>query len=302
MSHTAVILILISAVTHVGWNMIGKRHHPTAAFLLVANTLGALCLTPAMFVYRQAFGAFSAPVWGWSVLAGFSQALYYAALAGAYQAGDISIAYPLARSIPVILVTLISLLLGRRAQLSTQALVGILSIAGGSLMLPMQHFSDTRLSNYARRVTVLALVAALGTTGYSLADDHALRILRTAPNLAVSSTAATVVYAFFEGLSASIWLFLFVLARKKERHNLRDVLRAYLGRAGLAGAGIYVTYTLVLIAMAFVSNVSYVVAFRQLSIPLGALVGIIVFGESHHPPKLTGVAFMFAGLVLVGTG
>jgi len=54
--------------------------------------------------------------------------------------------------------------------------------------------------------------------------------------------------------------------------------------------------------MGFVKNISYVVAFRQLSIPLGALMGIIVLREPRFPPKLVGVAVLCAGLALVATG
>ena len=44
------------------------------------------------------------------------------------------------------------------------------------------------------------------------------------------------------------------------------------------------------------------VAFRQLSIPVGTLMGAVLLKEPHHPPKLAGVTVIFAGLVLVGTG
>lgn len=65
---------------------------------------------------------------------------------------------------------------------------------------------------------------------------------------------------------------------------------------------IHLGYALVLIAMAFAENVSYVVGFRQLSIPLGAIVGILVLKEPSPVPKLAGVAIMFAGLVLIAMG
>jgi drug/metabolite transporter (DMT)-like permease len=95
---------------------------------------------------------------------------------------------------------------------------------------------------------------------------------------------------------------MWVVARPGERAALRRVWRAQLRDAGLAGVGIYAAYTLVLLAMAYVSNVSYVVAFRQISVPLGAVVGILALGDPPHRPKLIGVAAMFAGLVLVGLG
>lgn len=40
-------------------------------------------------------------------------------------------------------------------------------------------------------------------------------------------------------------------------------------------------------------------AFRQLSIPLGAIAGIVLLGEPACRPKLVGVCLMFWGLVLV---
>ncbi len=79
-------------------------------------------------------------------------------------------------------------------------------------------------------------------------------------------------------------------------------MRASKRTAILTGFGIYGTYALVLISMAFVKNVSYVVAFRQLSIPLGAGLGIMGMGESSCRPKIVGVGIMFIGLILVGSG
>ena len=66
--------------------------------------------------------------------------------------------------------------------------------------------------------------------------------------------------------------------------------------------GIYAAYTLVLVAMAFVSNVSYVVAFRQVSVLLGVIAGVLVLRDPPYAPKLVGVPIMFAGLLLVGLG
>ncbi|MBN1935458.1 MAG: multidrug DMT transporter permease [Anaerolineae bacterium] len=313
MTLTAVILILISAGTHAGWNLIGKREHPSAAFLLLANTLGFVWLAPALLLFGRALPAFPAAVWGWLIVTGLCQALYYAALAGAYRAGDMSVAYPLARSTPVVLVAAFNLILGRTSRISVLALAGIPLIVLGGLLLPLRRFSDLRpgqagCKTYLQASTLLALLAALGTTGYSLIDDHALRLLRialgrrAAPGLPVDGAAATVLFAFLEGVTSSFWLALFVLAAKQRRTDLARVWREQIRPAALAGLGIYLGYTLVLVAMGFVRDVSYVVAFRQLSIPLGALVGVLVLKEPSYALKWAGVGIMFAGLVLVGIG
>jgi drug/metabolite transporter (DMT)-like permease len=56
------------------------------------------------------------------------------------------------------------------------------------------------------------------------------------------------------------------------------------------------------LAMAYVSNVSYVSAFRQLSIPIGAALGILVRKEAASPPKLAGIALVVLGLTLTALG
>ena len=302
MTVTAVVLLLISAFTHVGWNLLGKREHPTAAFLLVANTLGCLCLAPALLAYGRALAAFPVRVWMLIGLTGLCQAVYYVGLAGAYRAGDISVVYPLARSMPAIFVTAFTLVAGQGDLLSNHAILGIALVTVGSILLPMEKFTDLRLNYYLRRSSLLAFVAALGTAGYSIVDDGALRLLREATGMLVGPAEVTVVYSLFEGLSSSFWLALFVLARGRERASLHDVLGTHLRQAMLTGVAIYLTYTLVLISMACVTNVSYVVAFRQLSIPIGAVLGVSVLGEPRHVPKFVGVATMFIGVVLVGIG
>jgi hypothetical protein len=41
-------------------------------------------------------------------------------------------------------------------------------------------------------------------------------------------------------------------------------------------------YSLVLIAMSFAKNISYVVAFRQLGIPIGAILGMVILKEPMY--------------------
>jgi uncharacterized membrane protein len=56
---------------------------------------------------------------------------------------------------------------------------------------------------------------------------------------------------------------------------------------------------LVLAAMTLSSSVSYVVAFRQLSIPLGALIGMTLQNEPRHLPRMVGVGIVSLGLIVV---
>ena len=301
MTLTAIIILTIAAFTHAGWNLLGKSGSPAPAFFLSANTLGFLTLTPALFVFSSAFPLFSIHIWGYLFLAGFFQAVFYLGLARAYQSADMSIAYPLARSVPVLGVAFITSILGIGAALETMTVAGMVVVVSGCILLPMKRFNDFHLSNYGNIGTLYAMLAALGTTGYSIVDDTALRVLREFSGVPADIPGITIVYSFFEGAFTSFWLLLFLGSIKKERCGFKTTLLQEKGKALLTGFTIYLTYTLVLISMSFVSNVSYVVAFRQLSIPIGTSIAILFLKERGYLPRLTGTLLMFMGLVLVGT-
>ena len=302
MTSTAVFLILASVVIHVGWNLIVKREDPSAAFFFVACALGVLLLLPLLLWYGPRLDEVPLAVWRIVVGAGLFQAIYYVGLAGAYRSGDLSIAYPLARSLPPVLVVLASLLLGRADRISTQCLIGIALVFAGGLLLPLAHFRDLRPARYRDLGLALAVLAAAGTAGYSLLDDTGLRLLRELAETPFAPIEAALVYAPLEALSSSFFLGLWVLARRSERSVLvRVASRSLLPALGV-GISIYLAYGLVLISMAYVSDVSYVVAFRQLSVPLGALVGVWLLRERRSIPKALGVALAFVGVLLVGAG
>ena len=51
--------------------------------------------------------------------------------------------------------------------------------------------------------------------------------------------------------------------------------------------------------MAYATNVSYIAAFRNLGIAIGAVLGIVVQKEPAYPPKLLGIAVLLAGLASI---
>jgi drug/metabolite transporter (DMT)-like permease len=233
-------------------------------------------------------------------MSGFFLAAYMAVLAGAYRAGDISIAYPLARSLPVIIVFLITLILGTGKPLGIWVIIGIILIIAGCTILPLKVLRQFRFSNYKNLCCLLAVLAAAGIAGYTVIDDTALRSLREIPEKPWDPVDATLVYLVLEGISCSIWQLLIVAFDSRERKALIEVLHDFKGAATITGIGIYMTYGLVLASMNYVTNVSYVAAFRQLSIPLGSLLGMVLLNEPRYVPKIIGVAIIFLGLGIVG--
>lgn len=302
MSVTAIVLLTFSAAIHAGWNLLSKRQRPSAAFFLVTSAVGALLFLPYLLLRWSELESFPVAVWVLVTVTGGFLAVYYWSLAGAYRAGDMSIAYPIARSSPVIVVTIATVGLGQRDEVGTLCIVGAVLVVAGCYLVPMRRFSDLRLRHFLNATCLLALVAAFGTAGYSMIDDAALAQLRTAMTGPSSTVTATLLYACVEAVSASIWLGAVVAVDRRERRRLRHVVHSGAAAAVAVGIAIFVAYALVLAAMAFVSNVSYVVAFRQLSIPMGATLGILALREPACPPKLVGVAIMSVGLFLVAIG
>ncbi len=302
MSLTAAILLIISAITHAGWNYISKKEHPTAAFYLVANTIGVICVFPVLLYYGNQIPLIPQSVWIFITLSGFFLAAYMAALAGAYRAGDISIAYPLARSLPVIFVFLLTLIFGKGKPLGAWVIIGIILVVAGCAITPLKVLHEFQFSNYKNLCCLLAVLAAVGIAGYTIIDDTALRNLREIPGNPWNPVDATLVYMVLEGISCSIWQLLIVALVSRERKILIEVLRDFKGAAAVTGIGIYLTYGLVLASMNYVTNVSYVAAFRQLSIPLGALFGMVLLKEPRYLPKVIGVVIIFLGLTLVSAG
>ncbi len=304
MTLTAAILIITSAFFHAGWNLVSKRSNPSLAFFALAAASGSAVMLPVMVWHRHALPHLPAVFWGWVALTGVAQAVYLTGLAGAYRRGDISFAYPLARALPVLFIALITILLGNGSDIGRLGYVGMGLIVIGCVVLPLTSFQDLKLNEYFSPVYAFALLAAIGTTGYTMIDDQGMRLMRETAEAALDNRSVTLLYISFQTASTTVVAVLITLLYRPERDLLRDIIqdRPMLRKALVTGVVIMATYGLALAAMAFVTNVSYVAAFRQLSIPIGAVFGLTLQGEPRHRPKMLGIAVIFIGLILVGIG
>ena len=301
MSLLALGLIALSALMHALWNFFGKKISPTTAFFTVAFIISPVVMLPLVWSLLPHMTELPAAFWWLLLGSGLCQGWYLSSLASAYRCGDISIVYPLARSAPLIIVAISTLLLGQGDTITLIGVVGISAILIGSLILPMQHFRDLRLSNYANRATLFALCAACATAGYSLFDDRAVKLI-AAQSLSLTDPEISMLYIWLQTLTSGLLLVVILSLKDSGRAELSLHLRKKWFVCGLTGVVMVATYLLVLWSMQYVDNVSYVVAFRQLSIPIGVTLGVMLLGEPSHRPKLTGVALICVGLVAVALG
>jgi drug/metabolite transporter (DMT)-like permease len=299
MTYFAFALVIVSAFAHALWNYISKRQNPSTAFFWMASLASSIVLLPLLFIFHAGLTAIPLPVWGLIVVTGAAQGLYYIFLAGAYRSGELSLGYPLARSLPVMLVALTSLAFGRGGQIHPLAYAGFVAVTVGCLILPLPRFNDFHIRHYLHKWVIFAVLAALCITLYTLIDDQALRNLRSLAATPLSNLSWVLFYGELEGISISLFLSLFVLLRGSERRMLKQVDRSAWWTAARTGVLISATYALVLVAMAYVRNVSYLLAFRQMSIPIGAALGMLAGKETVSYPKLVGIGVVVVGLVLI---
>ena len=301
MSYVAILLIVFSAFIHAGWNLVSKKENPTTSFILLANLTGTILLLPIFILYYPVLFLFPTQVWGLLFFAGFFMAGYHAFLVGAYRRGDMSVAYPLARSSPIIVVAVVTFILGEGKYVSFLCVLGIILIVFGCFILPLKSRNDFSVKNYLNMTCVLALLAAFGTAGYSIIDDNALGILRSSIN-GRNIVIVTLLYAFMENLFVFIWLLFFIVGSREEQKRFVYNVKNSKKNAAITGIGIMLGYSLVLIAMSFAENISYIVAFRQLSIPIGVILGAVILKERMYLPRVVGTVILFVGLVLVAIG
>ena len=158
MTPFAVTLVLISALMHAGWNMVLRNQRSTNMFLSMSIVLVVVALAPALLAELIAPSVI-VPVWTQIVLGGCCLGIYYLGMTNSYRGGDFTVAYPLARALPVVIVACAELFLGTPPTLV--GWIGILLIAGGAVILPLQSVHELHIARYWNRTTLWILFSCI---------------------------------------------------------------------------------------------------------------------------------------------
>lgn len=295
MSVFALVLVVLSAIIHASWNLLGKSRTPTPAFFCVASIGAGLLLLPVIAVVLGRQPILPVSFWLLLLASGFCQMVYMASLARAYQQADVGVVYPIARALPVLMVAAVSSLLGQ--PLPASAWSGMVLVTLGCLMVPIVCFRHWHWRAYRQDGCLWALLAAVGTAGYSVLDNRALADMAENAQGMLSPSLVAFGYLGMQFIVTGLWLLLWCCNRPG-RQQLRQGWQDK-GVALLTGVMMGGTYGLVLLAMTLTDNVSYVVALRQLSIPIGVGLGIWLLREPAHRPRLVGAGLVCLGLVAV---
>jgi uncharacterized membrane protein len=293
MTVAAIILILLSTCFHAGWNLLTKSGKPSPLFFFILTVSTVLLVSPFFLCNLRGIQAIPQKFWLLLLLTGIFETMYYTGLSQAYRHGDISLVYPLVRALPVLLVPFVCFLLGIGKDLSFAALAGMGLIGVGCLMMPVKSFRTWHFRDYWGRALFWVIPGALGTVGYTIVDSEAIKLL----DVKAFSVPVNIVYSFFINVMILPYLG-FVITVSGGWKELKDYKGRRIFRPILASVGCSLSYMLILASMKYVTNVSYVAGFRQFSIPLGVILGVVILKERFFLPRIIGCVIIAAGLIL----
>lgn len=270
----ATLLAIGAAFLHAGWNFAVKQSGDR--WIALWGQFFVAGIGCAVLVFS--LGGVPASAWLWASLSGLTHAGYLWGLARAYDLGDFSVTYPIARGTGAVLAAIGGVVL-LDDSLSTLSILGI-TIAATGLWL---------IAGPADNAHVRAALAVAATIGvYSVIDSHGSR--DTGGNLYALTTF--VASAFFTTAHGCI------IGR---RSSMMAALRSRWHRFALAGVASVLTYWMVLIAVQRAS-VGYVTALRESSVVIAALVGVVALKEPHARRRIVAACVTVAGLAILVAG
>ena len=297
MSITAAVLIFISVFMHVAWNMLSKSTRPSTAFYIIMNFIGGIIWLPFFISSAAVFNGL--PVLFYLLLLGscLFEVIYMFGLAHGYKHGDISLIYPVVRALPVVLLAAITLIFGIGKSFDMFTLSGMVMIAAGCFIMPFVSFRNISFRSLNGLALLFIALGALGTTGYTLCDSQALKIVSSETGATHLSSSVTLGYLFLIQMGLTLGEVPLIIFDRAERSAFRELMSKEIIYPVIAGICCSGAYALVLFAMQFVTNVSFIQAFRQLSLPLGFLAGVLFLHEKSSATKITGLLCIVAGLL-----
>lgn len=295
MTFAAFILIVLSAMCHASWNLLAKKNHMSIPYYTLICSTGAFLWSHSILWTPVQVSALPMAFWGFIVCTVLSDLLYCTGLVASYKRMEMATAYPAMRALPIVLTALLTSLAGWGTPLSWMAKTGFAIVFFGSMLMPLNKFSDFKLSNYLNRNIFFIFLTACGTTGYTVFDSRAQAILtRTNPDVSAITRSITYYTVRDFVLASALWLL--VLLYRPCHKELATLWKERNYTPFLAGCFAGVTYILVLLAMTQVNNVSYVQVFRQLGLPIGMAAGVLILKERCTMTKAVGITLILLGL------
>jgi drug/metabolite transporter (DMT)-like permease len=201
---------------------------------------------------------------------------YFVLLARAYDGGEVSVIYPIARgSAPVVVLIFGALALSENV--SVGAAVGVLAVAAGVLLVGFGAFprDSARESDRPLRDVWFGLAIGAVIASYTLVDSEAVEHADPIAYLALVIAPCALIYPF--------------VARKRPDLGARTALTA---------AATFVAFLMVLAAFRL-APAAPVAAVRETSVVIAALLAAVFLHEQVGPRRMGGALLVAAGVAAI---
>lgn len=280
-------LVVLAAILHAVWNLLAKRAAAAGAvFVFAYNLFSFAAYAPWVgWILWQGGLHWGREQAGFIVLSSFLHLAYALCLQRGYRVADLSVVYPVARGTGPMLSTIGAfLILGE--QPSGAGVIGLVLIVSGILLIATQG----RLATFARPEAQAGLRWGTATGGliaaYTVADAFSVKKLGIAPVL-------------LDWCSCVLRLCLMLPMILRDPKGARDRMRGYWGLAAGVGVLSPLSYILVLAALSHGAPLSTVAPLREMSMMVGALMGMLILREAVSLWRLIGCAVLIGGVILL---
>lgn len=269
----AVAAALIAALLHAVWNAALKggndRILDASLLFTVAGTIGLFSTIFAPGMHPSA--------WKWIVATALLHVPYVYFLARAYDQGELSHVYTIARGLPPILIMVLATY--AVAEVPTlQALAGVILISFGILIVGLSPGAHVR-------GTLLAGAVAVTIALYSISDGIGVRT-------SLSPVAYNGWVFFAVGVTC------FAMAVLLRGGKIIPYAKTHWRRAVFGGVLSFIAYGLVLWAMTKAS-IAGVSALRETSVVFAAMIGMMAFGEKARARRILGALVVALGALVL---
>ena len=275
MSLWVMLAVLGAAFLHALWNSLLKVGTSRMGAMVILS-IGEIPIGLAVVMARPALDWSVAP---WVIAAGCAHFFYKLFLTYAYERGDLSRVYPIARGSAPLMVGLVSPFFLPDV-ITPVEFAGIAVLGLGILLMAQGVFANGE----NRRLIPYALGSACATATYTLIDGQGARVSGDA--VAYIAWVFVVDGLFFAG-GMLAWKGLAVLPRQRKAW----------GVGMIAAAASFGAYAVSVWAMT-IAPIAVVAALRETSILFAVMIGWLVFGEKMTRGKALAALVIVGGVML----
>lgn len=267
--------VLGAAFLHALWNSLLKVGTSRMGAMVILS-IGEVPIGAAVVLAMPPLDWAVAP---WVLAAGCAHFFYKLFLTFAYERGDLSRVYPIARGTAPLAVGIVSALFLPDV-ISSMEFAGIAVLGAGILLMAQGVFANGE----NRRLIPYALGSACATATYTLIDGQGARV--------AGDAVAYIAWVFiadgvFFATGMLLWKGLGVLPREGKAWGVGMV----------AASASYGAYAVSVWAMT-IAPIAVVAALRETSILFAVLIGWLVFGERMTRGKALAALVIVAGVML----